>query len=87
MITYFLTVDWCNKGQRGIFCSKEGASFHKDDEPHTALEEQAILGPFWIILAAKSEPLTEEELAKFTYFRPLAEYTNQYGIALTKAEQ
>ena len=82
---YFLTLDWCREGQRGIFCNKEGVSFHKDDEPHTQEEINQILGLFWIILAPKSEPFTEEQIAEFTYFRPLAEYTNQYGIAY-KAE-
>lgn len=81
---YFLTVDWCKKGHRGIFCSKEGQCFRKEGEPHTQSEMLTILGPFWIILDQKSEPFTQDELAKFTYFRPLAEYTNQYGIALRK---
>ena len=47
---------------------------------------KAALGPFWIILNAKSEPFTEEEVTEYTFFRPLAEHKNRYGIAL-KPEQ
>ena len=84
--TYFLTVDWCKKGPRGIFCSTIGACFRKEGSPHTEAQMIDILGPFWIILAPKSEPFTEEEVAKHTCFRPLAEYTNQYGIACREAD-
>lgn len=79
---YFLTVARCNKGPRGIFCNNIGASFHKEDQPHTEQESQDILGPFAIILAPKSELFTKQEVAQFTYFHPLAEYTYQFGIAL-----
>lgn len=79
---YFLTVEWCRDGHRGIFCDKNGRGFREDDTPHTEEEMHAILGPFLIILDPKSEPFTEEELAEHTWFRPLAEYHNQYGIAL-----
>ena len=27
---YFLTVDWCDKGRRGIFCSAQGQAYRKD---------------------------------------------------------
>jgi len=81
---YFLTVDWCNKGQRGIFCDKEGKGFWKDNELHTAKEMQDILGLFFVILNPKSEPFTEEQIKQFNTFRPLAEYKNQFGIAIKK---
>ena len=81
-VRYFITVEWCSNGQRGIFCSSRGVPSRKDGEPHTQEEMDTVLGPFTLILNPKSELFTEEEIAKFTYFRPLAEYTNQYGIAL-----
>lgn len=79
---YFLTVDWCAQGERGVFCDGEGRCFRKDGAPHTELEMQKILGPFWVILAAKSELLTAEQLSGFTSWRPLEEYSNRYGVAL-----
>lgn len=78
---YFLTVDWCNRGNRGIFCDTEGRGYHKEEE-HTKLEMQEILGVFWLILNSKSELLTEEEVAEYTYWYPLEEYSNQFGVAL-----
>ena len=80
--TYFLTVDWCAKSRRGIFCRKDGVPFRKDGVPHTELEMQEILDLFWIILAPESRPFTFEEIAEFTYWRPLAEYSGEFGIAL-----
>ena len=78
---YFLTVDWCNKGKRGIFCDADGQCFRKD-EPHTEDEMFDILGAFDLILAPKSELFTIEQVKKFTRWIPLAEYSNQFGIAL-----
>ena len=83
---YFVTVDWCKKGLRGIFCTTDGRCFRKDGSPHTEAEMIDILGPFWIILAPKSELFTEEEVAQHTYFRALAEYKNQYGIGCREAD-
>ena len=83
---YFLTVDWCNKGRRGIFCSTTGQAFPKDGSPHTEREKYDILGPFVMILAPESELLTEQELDAFCMFRPLAEYSNEYGIAIERAD-
>lgn len=77
---YFLTVDWCKKGNRGIFCDGEGRCFRKAEESHTALEIQEILGPFWLILTPKSELFTKEQVDEFQFWYPLAEYSNQYGI-------
>ena len=82
--TFFLTVEWCSDDHRGIFCSREGVPARKDGKPHTQEEMDTILGPFTLILNPKSEPFTEEEIAEFTLFRPLAEYKNEYGIALRK---
>lgn len=81
MDTYFLTVDWCNKGRRGIFCDAEGHCFRKDDEPHTELEMQEILGPFWLILSSESLAFNEQQVSEFSQWIPLSEYSNQFGIA------
>lgn len=83
---YFMTVEWCSNGYRGIFCSHDGKPLRKDGEPHTHEEMDEALGPFALILGAKSEPFTEQQLAEYTSFYPLAEYRNRYGIAL-KPEQ
>lgn len=80
--TYFLTVEWCKVGTRGVFCATSGASFPKVGEPHTELEMQTILGPFWIILAPQSLEITEEELKEYCRFIPLAEYCNEFGIVV-----
>lgn len=81
---YFLTVEWCSKGGRGIFCSIRGNAFRKDREPHTWEEMRDILGPFLMILSPESQVFTEEQVAEFSWFRPLAEYKGAYGIALTE---
>jgi hypothetical protein len=78
---YFLTVDWCKDGRRGVFCDSTGCGYRKDDAPHTELEMHEILGPFWLILAPESELLTEQQVSEFTLWTPLAEYSNQFGIA------
>ena len=77
---YFLTVEWCGKGRRGIFCNSKGTSYSQPEE-HTPLEMHDILGPFWLILKPESTLLTEEELAEHAYWRPLAEYCYEFGIA------
>ena len=83
---YFITVEWCNDGHHGIFCRRSGACFWKDCGPHTDHEMYAILGPFFLILSPKSEALTEAEVSRLTRFRPLAEYCNEYGIALKERD-
>ena len=83
---YFMTVDWCKKGNRGIFCDTQGSCFRKDSEPHTALEMQDILGPFWLILAPESELFTIDQVAEFTLWRPLGEYSNRFGIAMKQCD-
>jgi hypothetical protein len=77
---WFLTVDWCNKGNRGIFCRKNGNSFSKEVQ-HTEDEMWEILNAFAIILDPQSIELSEEQLKEYHKFYPLAEYSNEYGIA------
>lgn len=81
-VRYFLTVDWCNQGKRGIFCDKDGSSFCKDGLPHTEEEMWTVLGPFALILSPCSQAFAEGEVAEFTRFKPLAEYKGEYGVAL-----
>ena len=83
---YFLTVDWCNKGHRGVFCSKNGQAFSKDGEPHTPEEIFEILDMFEMILSPKSELLTIEELKEYNQYYPLAEYSGIYGYATKKID-
>jgi len=75
---YFLTVDWCSLGRRGVFCDRYGKGYWKDDEPHTEREMREILGPFTPILAPQSLPYTEEDLVRCKWY-PLAEYSNEFG--------
>ena len=83
MKRWFLTVDWCNKGERGVFCSAAGASFSKDTQ-HTEDEMWDILDVFAIILNPESVELSEAELKEYHLYTPLAEYSHQYGIAHKK---
>jgi hypothetical protein len=76
---WFLTVDWCNNGKRGIFANKNGNSFSKESQ-HTEEEMWSILDAFAIILNPQSIELNENELKEYHKFYPLAEYTNEYGI-------
>ncbi len=82
---WFVTVDWCNKDQRGIFCNSAGKAPSKETE-HSCLEMQDMLGPFWLILAPISVQLTAEELAAYKFWYPLAEYSGEFGIARTDEE-
>ncbi len=77
---WFLTVDWCNKGNRGIFCNDNGESFGKGAE-HTEEEMWQILGTFAMILNPQSIELTKEQLKEYCRFIPLAEYSDKYGVA------
>jgi len=86
-VTYFVTVEWCNNGHRGIFCSVEGQGFPKHDVPHTELEMQEILGPFWMILSSESTPISVEELTLYCKFHPLDEYCGDFGIARKAPEE
>jgi hypothetical protein len=78
---YFLTVEWCRNGARGILCNNGGQCFRKD-EPHTVLEMHEILGPFWIIFDPKSELFDKDQVSELNYWVPLEEYSDQFGIAL-----
>jgi hypothetical protein len=77
---YFLTVDWCERGRRGVFCNGKGQSQPQKGK-HTQEEIQKILGPFWMILSPKSIPLTEKQLGEYTQWYPLEEYSSVWGIA------
>ncbi len=79
MKRWFLTVDWCNKGNRGIFANINGTSFSKETQ-HTEDEMWEILDAFAMILNPQSIELSEDELKEYHLFYPLAEYSNQYGI-------
>ena len=79
MISWFLTVDWCNQGKRGIFAKKDGTSFSKELQ-HEQEEMHDILGPFSLILNPESIELSDDELKEYHLFYPLAEYSNEYGI-------
>jgi len=81
MTRYFLTVDWCSQGRRGVFCNRYGKGYWKDDKPHTKEEMWEILGPFTPILAPQSLPYTEQDLAHCKWY-PLAEYSNEFGYAV-----
>lgn len=78
---WFLTVDWCYQGKRGIFSSKTGKAFSRPIQPLGEDEAYTILGPFALILAPKWELLTPEEVARHSQWRPLAEYRGEYGYA------
>ena len=78
---FFITVDRCNQGRRGLFTDRQGRGFIKDT-PHTTEEMQETLGLFTIVLNPKSEPFTEDDLKRYTKWIPLAEYKREYGIAV-----
>jgi len=65
---YFLTVDWCNKDNRGIFCDRNGNCFSSEVQ-HTEEAMQEILGVFWLVLNPQSLPYAEEEIKQFKKWR------------------
>ena len=81
---YFITVEHCSNGKRGIICDGNGVGFRKTmkDGPHTGFEMCKILGLFWIILEPKSELFSESEAKEYCWWVPLAEYSHVLGIAL-----
>lgn len=83
---FFLTVEWCNDGHRGIFCSSKGNPFSKEGSRHTEAEKIEILGPFWTLLAPHSELMSKKDVAQYTRFRSLGEYTHEYGIAVKEED-
>ena len=85
MSKYLLTVDRCSLGFRGIFTSRNGDCFWKEETEgaHTEDEMGEILGPFDMVLSPKSVLMTEEEMSKYHLFIPLGEYSEVYGYVLT----
>ena len=77
---WFLTVDWCNKGQRGIFCDIKGGGFSRA-KPFGMGKMTEILGVFSMILAPECTEIVEQELKEYSHWYPLAEYSHQYGVA------
>jgi hypothetical protein len=77
---WFITVDWCSQGKRGIFCDAQGNCMVKDRQ-HTMDEIGNALGVFEMILDPKSEEMSIDEVAQYTRWIPLAEYSHQWGIA------
>lgn len=86
MEKYFLTVDWCNKGKRGIFCSKDGGAFPKE-RPHTEGEIWDILDCFSMVLSPQSLKFSEEELKAYNKWYPLGEFSGVYGYATKRGKK
>ena len=82
---YFLTVDWCNKGNRGIFCDSKGNAFGKDTQ-HTEGEIWGILDAFSMVLSPQSILFSETELKEYNKYYPLAEFSHQYGYAIKEVQ-
>ena len=82
---WFVTIDWCNHDRRGIFCDRRGRASSRETE-YNHKEMQDMLGPFWLILNPISIQLTADELATYKFWRPLAEYSDEFGIARTDKE-
>tara|TARA_Y100000310_G_scaffold309474_1_gene353600 strand:+ start:1409 stop:1669 length:261 start_codon:yes stop_codon:yes gene_type:complete len=80
-VHYFITVQWCGKGRRGIFTDRQGSGYWKET-PHTEEEMIALLGHFHLILSPESTLLTQEDLTEYIRWLPLAEYQHQFGIAV-----
>jgi len=84
---WFLTVDWCNQGERGIFCNlSTGVAFTKDDAPHTEDEIWKILDVFSLVLAPQSQQFSEDEVREYNIAYPLAEFSNEYGYAVKETK-
>ena len=80
MTKYFLTVDWCNQGKRGIFCDSNGNAFCQEKK-HTWDEMFDVLDAFALVLSPESIPLSEDELKQYHIWYPLGEYSGVYGFA------
>jgi len=76
---WFITVDYCKEGHRGIFCSRDGSTPVQDHE-HTYEELWEALDCFYLILDPKSEAFTEKEAHEYHLWTPLPEYMNVWGI-------
>ena len=83
---WFLTVDWCSRGSRGVFCDTEGYAFSKNTQ-HTEDEMREILDVFFIVLSPKSIELSEDELMEYSQFIPLAEYSRRFGVAVKTRDE
>ena len=81
MKRYFLTVDWCNLGNRGVFCDNQGKAFPKDTK-HTEDDFWEMLDAFCFVLSPQSDEFTEDELKEYKNWIPLSEFSNHYGVAL-----
>lgn len=81
-IHWFLTVDWCNKGKRGLFTDSQGKGYWQT-QPHTDDEMFGILGPFDLVLSPKSLPFISNDLEGIDIeWVSLAEYKHHFGIAI-----
>lgn len=80
---YFITLEPTRYG-RGIFTNREGIGFSRSEEkgPHSEAEMYEILGLFYLVLAPRSELLSEEEVKQYRWFQSLPEYSYQYGVVL-----
>ena len=78
-IHWFLTVDWCKQGKRGLFISSRGKGIW---EEHEQKQEEIFdaMDMFYLILAPESLPFVESEIVGLTgEWFPLEEYRNHWG--------
>ncbi len=80
-IHWFLTVDWCRQGKRGLFTDSQGKGYWLT-RPHTEDEMFALLGVFDLILSPTSLPFTIENLRVIDLWESLSEYKHHFGIAI-----
>ena len=85
MKRWFLTVDRCGEGRRGVFCNTRGTGYSSEIQ-HTRDEMGEILGVFELILNPQSVLLTEDELAEYNRWLPLDEYSQAFGVAYRKQD-
>ena len=78
---WYLTVERCNSGKRGVFAQSDGTVI-SDETQHTQEQMQNFLGGFGIILNPQSIEITDDELREYKNFYPLAEFNEHYGIVL-----
>jgi len=83
MKKYYITVERCNDGERGILCDSEGKGYCKSTQ-HTDEEMNKMLGHFWMVLDPKSECFTKEDFMKIKRWKSLGEYNHQLGIGLSE---
>ena len=78
---WYLTVERCNSGKRGVFAQSDGTVI-SDETQHTQEKMMEFLCGFGIILNPKSIELTDEEIKEYNTFYPLPEFNEHYGIVL-----